>query len=50
MFSLLELSTRSTPLLLRHSLLLLGEVVSICTLEWPACRHGPGMAQTHSSD
>ena len=49
-FSLLEVSTSSSPFLPRHLTLPLGEVGTIRTLELPACRQGPGTAQTHGSD
>ena len=46
-FSLLELSTRLRP---RYLTVLVGGVGTACTMELPACRHGPGMARRHSSD
>ncbi len=47
MFSLLNLSTGLLP---RCLTLLLGEMGTGLILWLPACRHGPGTAQTHSSD
>ena len=46
-FSLLEVSTVLEP---RYLTLLLGEGGTIHTVWVPACRHGPGTAETHSSD
>ena len=50
MFSLLKCLGRSRVDPVDSSTLLLDELGAICTLWVPACRRGPGTAQTGSSD